>query len=155
MSTAPGTAVFHAGHGRPDPGFSCLAHSSQPRRASPSPAGVTLQGPDLPAPLSKGLPHKCRSNTSGVPGVLGQRPPRLASFVKSDESISLLLGVCRAKKLSTAPFSGRKDKRKSHYSARGVVMAVSFEPLGETLLALELYIILDPSRAIIYLTGYL
>lgn len=34
-------------------------------------------------------------------------------------------------------------------------MAVSFEPLGETLLALELYIIPDPLRAIIYLTGYL
>ena len=37
----------------------------------------------------------------------------------------------------------------------GIAMAVSFEPLGKTLPALELYIILDPLRAIIYLTGYL
>lgn len=47
------------------------------------------------------------------------------------------------------------NKKKSHYSARAIVMAVSFEPPGKTLLALELYIILDPLRVIIYLTGYL
>ena len=55
----------------------------------------------------------------------------------------------------TAPFSGRKDKRKSHYSVHSIVIALSFELLGRTLLALELYLILDPLRAIIYLTGYL
>lgn len=55
-----------------------------------------------------------------------------------------------------ASFSGTEDKqKKSHYSARAIGMAVSFEPPGKTLLALELYIILDPLRVIIYLTGYL
>ena len=80
--------------------------------------------------------------------------PRFGPFVASEESIYLLPGACQAN-LSTAPFSGRKDKRKSHYSAPSIAVAVSFELLCKTLLALELYIILDPLRAIIYLTGYL
>lgn len=74
--------------------------------------------------------------------------------MESDESIYLLLSACLASP-STAPFSGRKDKRRPHYSAHGTATAASFEPLGKTLLGLELYIILGPSRAILHLTGYL
>lgn len=90
----------------------------------------------------------------GILETLGGLCSGFGPFVESEESIYLLLAACQAN-LSIAPFSGRKDKRKSHYSAHGIVMAVSFEPLCKTLLALELYIILDPLRAIIYLTGHL
>ena len=91
---------------------------------------------------------------SRILDALSSRPLIFGTFVESDESINLHLGACRAH-LSAVAFSGRKDKRKSHYSTHGIAMAVSFEPLGKTLPALELYIILDPLRAIIYLTGYL
>lgn len=119
-------------------------------------AGSSRSNPESPALvvwLSDGLTHT-QCLLFGILETLSLRPLRFGPFVESDESIYLFLGACRAS-LSTASFSGREDKRKSHYSAHSIVMAVSFEALGKTLLALELYIILDPLRAIIYLTGYL
>lgn len=88
----------------------------------------------------------------------------LEAFSRSLRSLEPLWNLKNQSTLSLVPTEQtsllllslvQKINEKSHYSAHAIVMAVSFEPLGKTLLALELYIIPDPLRAIIYLTGYL
>lgn len=97
--------------------------------------------------MSDALTHG-RGLLFGILETLSSRPSRLGPFEESDDRSTFSL-VSAEPAPSTAPFSGRKDKRKFHYSAHGIVIALSFELLGRTLLALELYIILDPLRAII------
>ena len=152
--TAPVTTVFYPDRNSLGPGaFPALSTDLNWEGSLLVLARSALECPSQAARFSDGL--ACRNCLLfGILEALSSRPLIFGPFFESDESINLHLGACRAH-LSAVAFSSRKDKWKSHYSTHGNAMAVSFEPLGKTLLAWELYIILDPLRAIIYLTGYL